>query len=97
MAEKISSDSELRTLLSIHNASKRVLALLQSLKTIKTNGEVVVERLPTHQEIAIMINTSRETVTRTLLSLKQQGIIIKHSRTITIQNPNALQQLMQDV
>jgi CRP-like cAMP-binding protein len=96
LAEKIQKDSEFRALLSIQNSSKRVCSLLQTLTTRLNSGEQVIERIPTHQEIAIMINTSRETVTRTLLSLAQRGVIQKDSRRLIIRNPAALQQIAQD-
>ena len=55
----------------------------------------VVENLPTHQDIANMINTSRETVTRTLLTLVQQGIVKKGTHKLIIVDPAALQKLVQ--
>jgi CRP/FNR family cyclic AMP-dependent transcriptional regulator len=55
----------------------------------------VVENLPTHQDIANMINTSRETVTRALLTLSQQGIIQKGAHRLIILDPVALQKLAQ--
>ena len=64
MATKIQRDSEFRALLSIHNTSKRIYTFLELIKEKKTGNLGVVEKLPTHQDIAIMINTSRETVTR---------------------------------
>ncbi len=96
LVDKIQKDSEFRALLSIQNSSKRVCALLQLLTTKVNSGEDVIDRLPTHQEVAIMINTSRETVTRTLLSLVQRGIIRKDLRRVIICQPKALQQLAQD-
>ena len=55
----------------------------------------VVENLPTHQDIANMINTSRETVTRTLLTLSQQGIIQKGTHRLIIIKRDELQKLVQ--
>jgi DNA-binding GntR family transcriptional regulator len=55
----------------------------------------VVENLPTHQDIANMINTSRETVTRALLTLAQQGIIEKGTHKLIIVKPEALQKLVE--
>ena len=42
-----------------------------------------------------MINTSRETVTRALLTLAQQGIVQKEPHRLLIKNPEALQKLAQ--
>jgi CRP/FNR family cyclic AMP-dependent transcriptional regulator len=96
LAEKVQRDSEFRALLSIHNTSKRIYTFLELLKEKKPDDDVeVVENLPTHQDIANMINTSRETVTRTLLTLVQQGIIKKGAHRLIIVNPEALQKLAQ--
>lgn len=95
LAEKVQRDSEFRALLSIHNTSKRIYTFLELLKE-KSEGDVeVVENLPTHQDIANMINTSRETVTRTLLALVQMGIIKKGTKRLIIINPDGLQKLVQ--
>lgn len=95
LAEKVQRDSEFRALLSIHNTSRRIYTFLDLLKEKKPGDVEVVENLPTHQDIANMINTSRETVTRTLLLLAQQGIIKKGTHRLIIVNPQALQKLVQ--
>jgi CRP/FNR family transcriptional regulator, cyclic AMP receptor protein len=95
LADKVQRDSQFRALLSIHNTSKRIYTYIELLKE-KIPGDLeVVENLPTHQDIANMINTSRETVTRTLLMLTQQGIIKKGTHRLIIINPAALQKLAQ--
>ncbi|MDL2356716.1 MAG: Crp/Fnr family transcriptional regulator [Pseudomonadota bacterium] len=95
LAEKVQRDSQFRALLSIHNTAKRIYSFIDLLKE-KAPGDVdVVENLPTHQDIANMINTSRETVTRTLLLLAQQGIIQKGTHRLIIINPDALKKLAQ--
>ena len=95
LAEKVQRDSQFRALLSINNTSKRIYSFIDLLKE-KAPGDVeVVENLPTHQDIANMINTSRETVTRTLLTLVQQGIIKKGTHRLIIMNPEALKKLAQ--
>lgn len=96
LAEKITKDSELRSMLSIQNASKRVYVLLESLITSRISGAAVIENPPTHQKISIMVNTSRETVTRALNNLKRHGIIEKRANVIVILNPDALHHLLQD-
>lgn len=96
LAEKVQRDSEFRALLSIHNTSKRIYTFLDFMKEKKPGEEEVVENLPTHQDIANIINTSRETVTRTLLMLAQQGIIKKGQHRLIIVNPEALQKLVRE-
>lgn len=95
LAAKVQRDSEFRALLSIGNTAKRIYTFLELLKEKKEDNQEVVENLPTHQDIANMINTSRETVTRTLLSLVQQGIIQKGTHRLIIVDPAALQKLTQ--
>jgi DNA-binding transcriptional regulator YhcF (GntR family) len=64
-------------------------------KTAAPGEPAVVENLPTHQDIANMVNTSRETVTRALTALTQQGIVEKESHRLIIRDPDALQKLVQ--
>ncbi|MBB3220860.1 Crp/Fnr family transcriptional regulator [Pseudoduganella umbonata] len=95
LAEKIQRDSEFRTLLSINNTSRRIFTFLSVLKKSQPNGAPdVVENLPTHQDIANMINTSRETVTRALLTLAQKGIVQKEANRLLILDPQGLQKLV---
>jgi CRP-like cAMP-binding protein len=97
LAQKIQRDSELRALLSINNTAKRIytyLVLMQKNKQ-EPGAPAVVENLPTHQDIANMINTSRETVTRALLTLSQQGIVQKEGSRLVILDPAGLQKLIQ--
>lgn len=97
LAQKIQRDSEIRALLSINNTSKRIYAYLvmQQKKPADAGAPAVVENLPTHQDIANMVNTSRETVTRALLTLVQQGIVQKDSHRLIIRDPEALKKLVQ--
>jgi CRP-like cAMP-binding protein len=96
LAQKIQRDSEFRAVLSINNTARRIytyLSLLQ--KTPAESAAPVIENLPTHQDIANMINTSRETVTRALLALIQQGVVQKEGNRLVILDPVALQKLIQ--
>ena len=93
LAEKIQRDSEFRTLLSINNTARRIYTFLVLFKKSQAGDPTVLENLPTHQDIANMINTSRETVTRALLTLAQQGIVQKDSNRLIIRDPKALQRL----
>lgn len=94
LAHKIQKDSEFRSLLSINNTTKRIYSFIVLMQKKNPDG-TVVENLPTHQDIANMINTSRETVTRTLLTLTQQGIIEKGPHSLIILRPDELQRLAQ--
>ncbi|WP_420473105.1 Crp/Fnr family transcriptional regulator [Noviherbaspirillum sp. ST9] len=96
LAEKVQRDSEFRALLSIHNTSRRVYNFLELFRKKQGDNSEVVENLPTHQDIAIMINTSRETVTRAILNLVQQGIVEKDAQhRLIVRKPDQLQRLIQ--
>ena len=94
LAQKIQRDSEFRALLSINNTAKRIYNYLL-LQRKQEGGVDVVDNLPTHQDIANMINTSRETVTRALLTLAQQGVVRKDAHRLVILDLGALQKLGQ--
>ena len=96
LAAKIQRDSEFRSLLSINDTKRRIYSYLAQMTTPQSQpGQPdVVEHLPTHQDIANMINTSRETVTRALTALAQQGIVQKDLHRLIIVDPKALQKLI---
>lgn len=94
LAQKIQRDSEFRSLLSINNTSRRIYTYLLLMQKSAPDGGAL-DNLPTHQDIANMINTSRETVTRALLALAQQGIVRKDAHRLVIQDLEALQKLTQ--
>ena len=82
--------SNFRVILGISNAFQRVYALLHYLSKTSPGGLVVVESLPTQQEISIMINTSRETVSRAMQVLIQRGVVEKDLRRLIIRKPENL-------
>lgn len=95
LAAKVQRDSEFRALLSIQSTSRRVYNFLELYKQKMDNNLVVVDNLPTHQDIAIMLNTSRETVTRSILNLVQQGIVEKEAQhRLIVRDPDAWQKLV---
>ncbi len=93
LAEKIQRDSEFRALLSISNTTRRIYAFIALFKKVAPGNLEVIENLPTHQDIAVMINTSRETVTRALLQLVQNGVVEKDLNRLIIRKPLELQKL----
>ncbi len=88
-AQVVRAASSQRTLLSIPNAFQRVFAQLDSF--VKTDREVpIIDGLPRQQEIAIMVNTSRETVSRALHLLMKLNIIEKQGSVIIVKAPDKL-------
>lgn len=90
MASTIRSAANYRTILGIPNAFQRVFALLNQFAKIAPGGLVVIEKMPTQQEIAIMVNTSRETVSRAIHILIQKGVVEKDMRRLIVRQPEAL-------
>lgn len=87
--------SNYRTLLAIPNAQQRVCALLLQLGQQMPGGLVVIQNLPKQQEIAIMINTSRETVSRAIGQLIAAGVLEKDYRRLIVRDPRKLRHLAQ--
>lgn len=90
LAAGIRRASDFRTILGIPNAFQRVYAFLDHLAKISPGGLVVIEKLPTQQEISIMINTSRETVSRAIQVLIQRGVVEKDLRRLIVRKPEIL-------
>lgn len=85
--------SSFRALLAIPNAQQRVYALLLQFGQQMPGGLVVIANLPKQQEVAIMINTSRETVSRAIAHLCALGILQKDFKRLIVRDPQRLRQL----
>ena len=48
---------------------------------------MAIERMPTQQEIAIMVNISRETVSRAIQILLQKGLVEEDLRRLIVRQP----------
>lgn len=60
------------------------------------DGSVEIANPPTHMEIAIMLNVSRETVTRIFQTLQNRQIVKRDGSTkLIVNNPQALQHIAQ--
>ena len=92
LASGIRRASGFRTILGIPNAYQRVYALLDYLAKKSPGGLVVIDRLPTQQEISIMVNTSRETVSRAMQVLIQRGVVEKDLKRLIVRKPETLRQ-----
>jgi CRP/FNR family transcriptional regulator len=87
---------EIRSLGLSHSAAEKLAKLM--LEWISKNGEAQKQepRLKlslTHEEIAQMIGTSRETVTRLFAELKKRQILQSKGSTLVIRNKGALRAL----
>ena len=79
-----------RSLLGLPNISQRVCCQLWSLVPSKDKKEVgaasAIASPPSHMEIAIMLNVSRETVTRVFQTLQKRQIVRRDGSTNLIIN-----------
>ncbi len=97
LAGTVRSMSRHRVLLGIPNAFQRVFSLLIQMSRSMPGGLVVVQDVPRQQQMAIMLNTSRETVSRAITELVQTGVVEKDLRRLIVRKPEVLQQLASKV
>lgn len=79
-----------KAVLSIPNAYQRVFAQLYLLSQPQKLGSTSPNPLPKQQDLAQMVNTSRETVSRAIALLISAGIITKNGHLILIKDLNRL-------
>lgn len=75
MAGRIRKMSAQRALLGLTSTTQRVCGQLWMLVEEQEDGSGLIQNPPTHQEMGIMLNMSRETVTRVFQSLQKKGIV----------------------
>ena len=78
------------------DAKTRLLEFIQDLveeQAASTKDAVEINHFYTQNDIANLIGTSRETVTKLLNQFKQEGILEYSRRTITIYNKEAFSKL----
>lgn len=93
---KLRASTEYRVLLGIPNAFCRVYSLLRMLARPDPGQLITIENMPTHEQIGLMTNTSRETVTRALQVLYEQAILEKDGRRSIVRNPARLLELIRE-
>mgnify|MGYP001396712762 CR=1 FL=1 len=98
LASRIRQMSKQRALLSLPNILQRVstqLWLLIPEPENKTKKSIEISNLPTHMEIAIMLNLSRETITRVFQQLQKRRIVSRSGQNrLTIENFAALKSIV---
>ena len=95
LAQRVREGLAQRTLLSLPNPFQRLCALLLQLPAVSQHGVSTIEQAPTHQELAIMINASRETVTRAYQILFAHRLLVRDGNSLRIENAVALQDIAQ--
>jgi CRP/FNR family cyclic AMP-dependent transcriptional regulator len=90
LAKRVRTATEQRNLLSLPNPMQRLCAQL----LLMCEGDAhEIAHAPTHQELAIMINTTRETVTRNFQVLQSRRLLLREGERITLAQAATLQQL----
>lgn len=84
LAHRVRSVTAQRTLLGLPNPFQRLCVLLLQLPQRQIAGEVFIDNAPTHQELAIMINSSRETVTRAFHVLFFNTLLVREGNTLKL-------------
>ncbi len=92
LADRMRRAASHRAMLSLPSSFQRVCAQLALLAQKTSTGVVVIATPPTHQEVAIMVNTSRETVTRTLQFLQSMKVVARDGGDLVVHQPDVLQQ-----
>ena len=99
-AEHISRDCQsaygvIRSIGLSHSVSEKLARLLLQFAADgrMSDGVIRVKLTLTHEEIAQLIGSSRETVTRTLSEFKKQGIIALNGCALLIRNQAALEKM----
>jgi DNA-binding transcriptional regulator YhcF (GntR family) len=58
---------------------------------------MTIEDMPTHEQIALMVNTSRETVSRAFQVLNDEQVVEKDNRRLIIRFPDKLHIIIQRI
>lgn len=99
LARRIRAQSEQRQILSINNPMQRVCSQILSMQQSTRQGDAstslewALPDPPTHQELAMMVNLSRETVTRVFQILQSQSLVLREKDALIVSQPDVLQQV----
>jgi CRP/FNR family cyclic AMP-dependent transcriptional regulator len=92
LADRMRRAASHRAVLALPSSFQRVCAQLSLLAQQVADGRLVIITPPTHQEIAIMVNTSRETVTRTFQVLQGLKVLARDGNMLVVHQPTTLQE-----
>jgi CRP/FNR family cyclic AMP-dependent transcriptional regulator len=95
LAQRVRAVMAQRTLLSLPNPFQRLCVLLLQLpqRNDPSPSPAAVDQAPTHQELAIMINASRETVTRSFQLLFVHKIVERDGNSLRLLRPEVLKDI----
>ena len=96
LASKLRLASTQRRILGLTNPTQKVCAQLWTmLPTLHGVGQqpATISQMPTHQELAIMVNASRETVTRVFQQLLLKSVVKRDGNDLIVVNPQLLKHI----
>ncbi len=93
LATRVRTVMAQRTLLSLASPFQRLCVLLLQLPQAVVAGVIEVDQSPTHQELAIMINASRETVTRSFQLLFLNKVLVREGNALKLIQPDVLKDI----
>lgn len=99
LANRLRGMDDEAQILSYKDAQGRVAYVLLRLYrsgVVDLDGGTALVRL-THQDLANLAGTSRETVTRALKALEGQGVIATHPKQVSITDPEGLEEILHGI
>ncbi len=89
--------AEMRTIGLSHSAEEKLARFILDMTADRKSekGVVKTKLTLTHEEIAQMIGTSRETVTRVLADFRKKNLLIVKGSTLTLKDRSGLERLVQ--
>jgi CRP-like cAMP-binding protein len=93
LALRLRQVSAQRRILGLANPLQRVCAQLEALMQEPPGAAGLVPNVPTHQELAIMINASRETVSRVFQLLQGRGIVERSGNDLRVDDATQLRDI----
>lgn len=82
-----------QSVLALPSATQRVCAMLVELSLRHSPQGALPFDLPKQRDLASMVNTTRETVSRTLGLLVEQGVVERSKGRLVVMRPDVLRQL----
>jgi len=93
MSAMVRQASQQRSLLGMNRSYSRIYAVLMNTAKQKEGNLTTIDNLPTQQTIATMANVSRETVSRAIHALINQGVVFKDVKRLVVRDTHLLEQL----
>jgi CRP-like cAMP-binding protein len=85
MAARVRRANEIINNLALHDVSSRLIRTLMALGEEMgrlQDGGILITKRPTQQDLANMVGTCRETVSRALSSMARKGLIVSRGRSL---------------